>query len=46
MIDVHVLIYYPLRVSVSRWPCSEGSDCEHVGNYYDNVIYIHRDFVP
>jgi hypothetical protein len=45
MIDVDVLIYYPLHVLVSKWPSSEGSVCQHVGNYHYNVIYIHLDYM-
>jgi hypothetical protein len=30
MIDVDVLIYYPLHVLVSKWPSSEGSVCQYV----------------
>jgi hypothetical protein len=44
-VSVDVLIYYPLQVSVSRWPSSERSVCQHVGNYHYNVMYIHWNFI-
>jgi hypothetical protein len=34
------LIYFPLHVSASRGPSSEGFVCQHVGNYHYNVMYI------
>jgi hypothetical protein len=47
LIDVDVLIYYPLHVSIGRWPSSEGFACQHVGNvlYYYNVLEINLDFI-
>jgi hypothetical protein len=46
MINIDILIYYPLHVSVSRWPSSEGSVCQHVGNYHYNVMYVLWRVVP